>query len=160
MCQLRSKKGDKLPIRTPLCFDSAAVWADPESGTVRFGTRGRNRVLFAGLHPTSYVIGAFPDALVAAIETNYVLSFRLNGGVPADIKKVEKPGWCEVIESILPSPLCLAPGWLEVGIEGDGSTWRCSIPIGGLPKFHSGLTAQGLHLKYITRTQAAEHAAD
>jgi hypothetical protein len=146
-----------LLARTPLRVGSATVWADPETGTVRFGTPTRNRTLLAGLIPTSYLVGMEHEVLVTAVGSDEALSFSLNSGVSAAIGPYPKPNWLSAVEATLKEPMLPVRSWVEVGVRRDPTAWYCSIPVGKLPQLQSGLVRQGLQMAYITHIQMAKH---
>jgi hypothetical protein len=146
-----------LLTRTPLRVGTATVWADPRSGTVRFGVLRRARTLLAGLDPTSYLIAREGSTIVATVGSSEALSFSVERGASAAIATLAKPGWCVAVEAILPEPLDEVYSWLEVGVRVDPTNWYCSIPLGRLPWFQARLTQKGHQLTYITRIQVADH---
>ncbi|MEO3755206.1 hypothetical protein [Streptomyces sp. B6B3] len=137
--------------RTPLRVGSSMVWANPESGTVRFGSPRRNRTVLAGLCATSYLVGKETEVLVATAGSDRTLRFSLDRGEPTPLDPLPKPGWCAAVESTLGDPLQPVPGWLEIGVLRRRDPWYCSIPQGTLPRLQSMLIRRGLHMTYITR---------
>ena len=146
-----------LLIRTPLRFDTAAVWADPLSGTVRFGGLNRTRTLLAGLDPSSYLVAGETSAIVASVDSSAALDLSVEPGASAAIGTLAKPGWCLAVEAILPEPLDEVPHWLEVGVCVNSTNWCCSIPLGHLPRFQAGLARQRHQITYITRIQVGDY---
>ncbi|WP_193318053.1 MULTISPECIES: hypothetical protein [Streptomyces] len=144
-----------MEARTPLRVGSATVWADPASGTVRFGEPRRNRTVLAGLAAATYVIAQENQVLVAVHEADEVLRFSLAGPIPTALGPLVKPAWFSVVESTLDDPRHPVKDWLEIGVHGGSESWCCSIPRGKLPKAQNGLVRRGLQLTYITRIRVS-----